>query len=1112
MASLVNITMSVDESGALTGIRNIDAGLKKTTATVAGLDSEVKGLAASWGLMGNEGAAAGRKAAAGADQAAAGMDRLKNKSALARFELQELGLRAPRYFASAIAGSQVLMGIMSSLSGVFIGIAAISMFGMAIREAKEFYNAHLNVNGALEAYNAEQAKHKDDEFGNVHSIETTIARLRQATQEAEKYNTEANKQLQGDAVDFENISSAKEARDNEQKKRAAADALRLKLAEEQHKQRVSGIEADHAGDSSLRPQQKITAELEKQKAIIKENQDWARRQDSLYGNTPSKDAGKAEADTATRAAQAEASAKKTILARTESEEITRLQAEADNAGVRGDRLAYQQKEQAAKEYVLHHGTNAAALAAIDRRYYANLKREEEEAGRATQKRMDEARTGGLTGLAHSDAAFQLKQNQEIRDAIASGKTSEIHQLPQRLGALSTEHANEDAATQGTYYEHLNQLVDGWNTHQEQGFARIQVETRNHVAELTKEYDKLYGGLKANDPRRAQGTDGLNSAIGKVNADASKQGFDLTTKNLNETVKLEDEARRRSLPVEQQKTQELYDQYAERTRGYGQMLKDQLISQDDYDRRVAAAGKTLNAELRTQAKETQDKLAGQLEGLFKNPQSYFKNLGTHMMSESAAAALMQVQKQFPGQHTQGADSTSQGGFPGTLFSSLWSGKGKHGAGGGVPNIPNMPGAAAAAEHVAGISSLSISTATIQIGSASITGAGGSTTGGGSGYEGGGFSRSSSPHGSGAASTFDGAITGISSTRGGERDAEIGGSPAAFAGADSSPSSPMAAMGDLSGAAGLYSQAKSAFAHPTSVDDGSYSSSNNTKVDMSDPSASSGPGAAGAVQGAMGLYGAFAGKGGVTGALGGAASGMQLGMSLGGPYGAAVGAIAGGVMGFMGFGGRSTAETYYNKNVKPHIDQDTHAFSTGTLDYMSAYQDMSTLQGEALHTTSAMGFGGRSYYRDTIKPAISSAQANFTREETAGRSQFTASAAQYHTGGAVDNFGNLATSPDEGLVHAKIGEFMVKPNVAARNRSALESLNAGASMDQVAKSYQSTMQSASARSGSGGGRTVNMNFQSLDSKTTARMFMDNKHHVRAALNASLAEYSGVGDASN
>jgi hypothetical protein len=69
-----------------------------------------------------------------------------------------------------------------------------------------------------------------------------------------------------------------------------------------------------------------------------------------------------------------------------------------------------------------------------------------------------------------------------------------------------------------------------------------------------------------------------------------------------------------------------------------------------------------------------------------------------------------------------------------------------------------------------------------------------------------------------------------------------------------------------------------------------------------------------------------------------------------------------------------------------------------------------------------------------------------------------------------------------------------------------------MDQVAKSYQSTMQSASARSGSGGGRTVNMNFQSLDSKTTARMFMDNKHHVRAALNASLAEYSGVGDASN
>jgi len=158
-------------------------------------------------------------------------------------------------------------------------------------------------------------------------------------------------------------------------------------------------------------------------------------------------------------------------------------------------------------------------------------------------------------------------------------------------------------------------------------------------------------------------------------------------------------------------------------------------------------------------------------------------------------------------------------------------------------------------------------------------------------------------------------------------------------------------------------------------------------MSDPSASSGLAAgAGAMQGAMGLYGAAMSTGGVTGALGGASSGMQLGMSVGGPIGAAVGAIAGGVLGFMGFGGRNTAETYYLKNVKPHIDQDEHAFDTGTLDYMSAYQDMTSLQGEALHTTSAMGFGGRSYYRDTIKPAISTAQANFTREEQAGRSQF------------------------------------------------------------------------------------------------------------------------------
>jgi len=54
------------------------------------------------------------------------------------------------------------------------------------------------------------------------------------------------------------------------------------------------------------------------------------------------------------------------------------------------------------------------------------------------------------------------------------------------------------------------------------------------------------------------------------------------------------------------------------------------------------------------------------------------------------------------------------------------------------------------------------------------------------------------------------------------------------------------------------------------------------------------------------------------------------------------------------------------------------------------------------------------------------------------------------------------------------------------------------------------SARSRMMSGSGNVAHLHFHSPDAKGIRRLFMDNAHHVRAALNNSYANYSGLADA--
>jgi len=264
--------------------------------------------------------------------------------------------------------------------------------------------------------------------------------------------------------------------------------------------------------------------------------------------------------------------------------------------------------------------------------------------------------------------------------------------------------------------------------------------------------------------------------------------------------------------------------------------------------------------------------------------------------------------------------------------------------------------------------------------------------------------------------------------------------------------------------------------------------------------------GAAQGAVGLYSAYQGNGGVGGAMSGAMSGMEFGMAVGGPVGAAIGAVGGAVLGAIGFGGREKMRVYDLKTVRPRLANDRDSYQQGSMDYMTAYADAESLQTEADKTSKSYGPAAGSYFSDTIKPEIKEAEGKLTAEQRAGRSMYTAQAAQYDWGGPVDNFGTLGTTPGHGFIHAQQGEYVVEQQQALTHSTALTAINAGASHADMANLYgakQGTMPTQPASMGD-----VHLHVHAIDAKGVAGFLDKYKHNIRSAVNDSYAENSGGG----
>jgi hypothetical protein len=1150
---------------------NSAATINKVKTEIVGLDAEAKKVSASTGAAGasvdqmsnNMRAAASAAAAAGAagsaagDQIAHGMKRGMNEVTRMRADLRDIGITIDKVFAHELAENlPMIPKLISAFGGAFFALGLVEMFSQMAEGAKKVYEEQVLVNKAIDEYIMKAGQAAQKKLFDTASVETTKNLLSQVNDEIDKLEQKKSASLnamvnsgvsgQGAAgmpamggyssadskfqaelmADRDALSdrSVEQIRDRDRARLQADNEFRMQVAGRAAKADVefmnSRLEAqrklNQAKAEELQQFNRIKAAYDLQQSKIAKGE-FIAPQDLVALPKLNQNAGQEQYEDALHAAEMKRSADRIAAAREERDAEISMHNEAVNAALRGEQLYAMQRiqqEDAIRRKVedgnLTRAQGLKKIADIDLRYHNERMKRLQEEREATARMQRDADQSGLTGIAKIQAEGA---NRNLETIAAARKSGDFSQVPQRLSINSQMTDSEVQRATQEYYQHLREMREEYISGEMQGFARIEAEARRPAQTLRDEFSKTWGQVGANDPGRVAAQQQLNQDLVALDQKSARDREKLTRRNADETLKLEEEAARHSMLPEQQKTQQIVDEYHERLRRYKEMLDDQMISQQDFDRRVVAAQRDMNAELLEQQRQMRDKLAGELQGLFRNPAQWMQGIGEKMAAQFAASMLMK---------TGAGRSLEHGMDPRTAVDSItgifhprphgtppfidprYAGpQGTNTA--QMPKILQLPGVASHTMQVA--------SAVIQVQNGQIVGGlGGSAFGG------------LMPVGSG--SNIPGALGGGLGTAGSASATSSTLGASSMGGGYTSADSTGGVMSNIQGGVGAAQQGYGllkglgAFGGVKGAgqSEGGFGAGIDGSSVFVEPN---GPGQAGTqgglmntlgglAGGGMALFGAYKSSGGfggmMQGALGGAMIGAKLGMMVGGPVGALIGAglgaIGGAVMGFMGFGGRAKAEAYDKKQVRPRMRDDLQNFEQGSMDYLSAYADLDNLMAEAKKQTKQFGRGGESYYNDTIKPELQQAQQKLTREAKAGRSQFTMSGAEFHSGGWINGFGDLGTTDTEGFIHAMQGEFVLHRQAAQANSSVLPLMQSGLNVPQLLKGQQTlpAMRSTNAT----------WNVHTIDRRGVAQFLDDYKHDIRAALNNSRGEYSGEAEA--
>jgi hypothetical protein len=643
--------------------------------------------------LGAAGASVGPKVGAGLGQVGAGALSAHEK---VRLLTEEFGVRIPRAMQSVISKCPAVMGAIGAVSGAMIALGAIQIGGMvfeaAVRGAEKLWHNVLNVNQAVEDYNAKVAKTKQDDFGNTQSIETTRLRINEATASVKQYEAEVEELKRRAASAATNplfaaipggnalvsIHDTWWAHDAQVKQMEAQEQLdklnKENLIEQRHEQKLDTIELEHAYDWRLSKEKEITEERRKQHEIDAEDSRHTSEVEGRYGNsvgTPHRGmalfskgqmtevfgtGAPISSTQGTKDLLADAKADKSLAdlagtggggtgdAKSQAQELARIHEQALESGLRGS--------------ALYHAQEAAAIEDLKRR-----------------------------GISSSQA---------VEDVHTKFHNEEMNRL--RTQQAELEHMRQETQLMGLT-----------------GTARIKQEGENRIKNLSP--DLAPGERLAMEHEIGQQTDQQVHAQDKTDAEERKKAADeLAAKHqrsIEETEHIEAQARVKSLSAEKQKTASIQAELDEKLQRYKEELAGQADADVQYARRAAAAQAEANAEMVEANQDAHKKMAGEFDQLFEgmnHPLKYLEKLGDKTAGNAAASLV---------QHFQGtgkaADRTPDSGIFSDVFNGGKGGK-MHGAAGMSAESSKM---------------LSIASATIHVGSATISGAGGVSTGTGTG---------------------------------------------------------------------------------------------------------------------------------------------------------------------------------------------------------------------------------------------------------------------------------------------------------------------------------------------------------------------------------------------
>lgn len=1163
MASVVQIEVQVDQSGAVTGFRQLN-----TAGTQ--LETTLKGVASAGTQAGMQTAAAFQEAGAAAHSfgasASGAMQQvhshtLSNLDSVRLFR-DEFRVHIPRSMEIVLSKSQAVMGVVAAMRSGLIAMGAIGIGVALVSQFASLYDAIKDDSDAVKEFDrnlSEEAQKKFfDEAQFSMAREQFTAMDKQLTELDRKHAVSMTWQervgaaLSGDYGQIGLAVTSPSMSDGDAKKRNTAREVAntepVKSEDERHQKVMADLDKEGKAASAMqggyaRNQREFTL------AQAKADEDHLHRIEQLNqqikisnGNRKPGDDGyipllddkhpenvpDPERKNALTVAKAELGAQNTEFTRQRNDEIRRLEIEGNNASLKSYQLLMAQKEQAEEDFVRKFGSSEAARSAIEQKY-------NDEAARRLREQQDElnaqsraAALAGMTGIAAIQARggdAQTKIDDNLREGKYFGTRDDQERAAGQASAAATRQADaEIEAEKKRFAQSVDAIADESVSHQVQGFARINLETKKQLDDLQGHFDEVYGGIAdKTSPAYLQGLAQLNRGRAAISAGGDAETTELVRKNAEETQKLQEEAQRASLPQMLQHEQEIRDQYNDRVRAYQDMLSQQEISQQDFNARVLAAGQLMQAQLAEQARQERDKLAAEIQPFFTHPLQALERIGEQQAARYAATMLQAA--------TGGrAAAAAGGGKRGSLLDIFTMGAAGHGR-----NQTNVPHASEAAHALA--------TMTVNASTVIINGGGGSASGGASTLPmtvrnadgststmhvpmGGGYSGTAGVYGGGSASTAGGfSLPGFDASSAGA----LGSIPGAGASGIPGAAGGWSGGAMSTGSTGLQTADKAAVDLTGGISQAQQVATLGQQLFQANGAAGA-AGTAGQVSStlgtvagvagpAAGLFGALMGNGGAGGALEGAVSGAKLGAMVGGPMGMAVGAAAGAIVGLIGIGGQEAAEKYYINSVHPRIMQDLTGFSMGSMDYQSAYTDLVALDKEARDATKKFGMGGKREWDEKIHPEIMSAQAQVEREQKAGRSQYGMSASQFHSGGFVNGFGDYATSPDEGWAHLKRGETVMHERATDTHGPELAMMLAGASRGQMASyygaqqmqsTYRATMQNA-AFGGAGNSYNYGHTFHisAIDTQSFSDALMNGRHDVRQALNQSYAENSGGWD---